>query len=76
MHPAQSDQAKYKRRWVEVTSETLAYGASPQDVRSGGGGGARVYSARDLLWVRAEEGGAKFTVGASAGAPCQGPPRV
>ncbi|GBF92069.1 hypothetical protein Rsub_04416 [Raphidocelis subcapitata] len=52
--------SKYKRRYVELTADALAYAATLHDLRAGAG--ARVYGLSDLLWCRAEEEGAKFTV--------------
>ncbi|KAF8072875.1 hypothetical protein HT031_000535 [Scenedesmus sp. PABB004] len=49
--------SQYKRRWVELTADTLAYAASAAELR--GGGRVAVFSVSELIWVRAE-GGAKF----------------
>eukprot|EP00775_Hariotina_reticulata_P010247 gene10247-10405_t len=49
---------KYKKRWVELTVDTLVYAGSQQELLTGK---IQVFSVHELLWVCAE-GTAKFKV--------------
>lgn len=50
--------AKYKRRWVEVTVDTMVYSPSHQDALTGR---IQVFAMGDLVWVKSE-GENKFLV--------------
>ncbi|WIA08989.1 hypothetical protein OEZ85_008403 [Tetradesmus obliquus] len=47
---------KYKRRWVELTGQTLVYAATQQDLLAG-----KVFAVREMKWVKAD-GDDKFQV--------------
>jgi hypothetical protein len=47
---------KYKRRWVELTGQTLVYAATQQDLLAG-----KVFAVREMKWVKAD-GDNKFQV--------------
>jgi hypothetical protein len=49
---------KYKKKWVELTVDTLVYASSQQELLTGK---IQVFSVHELLWVCAE-GKAKFKV--------------
>lgn len=51
--------AKYKRRWVELTTATLVYCPTQLDVLTGQ---LQVFAVADMIWVRAEAD-TKFQVG-------------
>jgi hypothetical protein len=54
--------AKYKRRWVEVTADTMVYAPSQQDALTGH---IQVFSIDDMVWVKPASD-TKFLVSSTA----------